>query len=244
MPSPMRTGKPTLWLKVPTTFCVIFKDGGMTDKHAFLHLMCWMRWKLRVRFAVWRTVVSSQFCTDSTYHIFATEVGKQWTQRQHIPSLLSVTVCHSCDGTCTLSNTHTLPVLWWHMHIIQHALSPSIVVAHAHYPTRTLSQYCDGTCTLSNTHTLPVLWWHMQVISMCSVTIMWWHTHVVCHTWCTSILMTHAGDQHVQCNITDRTCMWYSRPTVTFSGTVTIIHHIQIWMLPYRTGRITTHWPT
>jgi len=173
----MRTGKPTLWLKVPTTFCVIFKDGGMTDKHAFLHLMCWMRWKLRVRFAVWRTVVSSQFCTDSTYHIFATEVGKQWTQRQHIPSLLSVTVCHSCDGTCTLSNTHTLPVLWWHMHIIQHALSPSIVMAHAHYPTRTLSQYCGGTCILSNMHTLPVLWWHM---------------HITQHAHSPSIVMGHA----------------------------------------------------
>ena len=113
----MWTGTPSLWLKLPITFYITFKDGGMTDKHSFLHLMFRMRQKLCVRFVVWRTVLNSQFCSDSTNCIFATEVGKQWQQRQHIPSLLSVTVCHSCDGTFTWSTMHTVPVLWWNRQV-------------------------------------------------------------------------------------------------------------------------------
>lgn len=148
---------------LPIIFYITFKDGGMTGKHSFLHLTCRMKQKLCVRFVVWRTVFNSPFCSESIVHIFATEVGKQWKQRQHIQSLLSVTVCH--------------------MHIIHHAHCPNTVMTHAcdqqaqchncvmehaYDPPCLVSQYCDDTCK-----------W-----PACLVSHHWWHMHAVQHTYC------------------------------------------------------------
>ena len=98
------------------------------------------------------------------------------------------------------------------------------VMAHAHFPQCTLFQCCDDTCR----------WPACAGSQLCD-----WHTHVIHHAHCPNTVKTHAGDQHVQCYITNGTCMWYSRPTVTFSGTDNITHHIQIWMLSHNSGRFT-----
>ena len=129
------------------------------------------------------------------------------------------TLSQYCGGTCILSNMHTLPVLWWHMHITQHAHSPSIVMTHAgnqhvqchnyvmahtcglphlvyqysddtcRWPACAESQLCDGTSTLSATLGVPILWWHMQVTSMCSV------TSLIEHACDTAGLLSHFLEQ-------------------------------------------------
>jgi hypothetical protein len=125
-----------------------------------------------------------------------------------LTSIHSCTSCVEWDGSCVFDLqrgghflTHNFVVKAQNSHLCNR--SRKTMKAKATLPSLlsvTVCWRCDGTCTFSTMHTVPVLWWHMHVISTRSVTIMWWHTHVIHHTWCPSTVMTHAGDQHVQCH--------------------------------------------
>ena len=134
----MWTGTPSLWLQLPIAFYITFKHGGTTDKHSFPHLMRRMRQKLCVRFVAWRTAFSSKFRRDSTNRLFATEVGKQWKQRQHIPSLLSVTVCHNY----VKAHANCPSTVSWHVQVTS-TCNVTSLMAHARDTARLLSHFLE-----------------------------------------------------------------------------------------------------